>query len=317
MSWLPCPDPMPGDAGAADSIETVVVPRTRDLGGFEVRRALPSRKRGLVGPFIFFDQMGPAEFLLHEGIDIKPHPHINLATVTYLFDGEITHRDSLGNEQVIRPGAVNLMTAGQGITHSERSGAEVRQTPGSRLFGLQLWTAMPARFEESEPTFAHTPATALPVFEDTGVWARLVMGNAWGQQSSVDTLSDTLYADVTLDRHGALPVDTDHEERAIYIVEGEITVGEEQFAAGQLVILRPDCPATVTNNSFVPARFVLIGGETMDGPRYIWWNFVSSRSDRIEQAKADWQAGRFDSVPGDIEDYIPLPDALGRPARYG
>ncbi|MDN5862272.1 MAG: pirin family protein [Salinisphaera sp.] len=306
MSWQSCPDPAPGDARACAFIDTVVVPRTRDLGGFEVARVLPAPQQGMVGPFIFFDQMGPAEFLLREGIDVRPHPHINLATVTYLFDGEITHRDSLGTEQVIRPGAVNWMSAGRGIVHSERSGPAFR-AQGGRLFGLQTWVALPAAQEESEPSFVHTEKDELPMIEDQGVALRLVAGSGWGQRSPVATTTDTLYADVALPVGGQLPVDCDHEERALYIVSGDIEIGGERFGPGRLLVLRPGKPVTLRNPGPAPARLVLVGGETMDGPRYIWWNFVSSRRERIEQAKAEWKAGRFDTVPGDVEEFIPLP----------
>lgn len=314
MSWQPCPDPVPGDAHACDLIDTVVVPRTADIGGFEVGRVLPARQHGMVGPFIFFDRMGPTEFLLHEGLDVKPHPHINLATVTYLFDGEITHRDSLGTEQVIRPGAVNWMSAGRGIVHSERSNATVR-TRGGRMFGLQTWVALPADHEESEPWFAHTDKGELPAFEDKGARVRLVVGSGWGQRSPVATPSDTIYADITLAPGSDLPVDADHEERALYTVTGDVEIGGERFESGQLLILRPDKPVTVRNPGPAQARLVLVGGATMDGPRYIWWNFVSSRKERIEQAKAEWKAGRFDTVPGDAEEFVPLPSRIGNPRR--
>ncbi|HEX2135280.1 MAG TPA: pirin family protein [Microvirga sp.] len=307
MSWQPCPDPVPGDRRAADAIETVIVPRARDLGGFEVRRALPSAKRQMVGPFIFFDQMGPAEFVLGEGVDVRPHPHINLATVTYLFEGEILHRDSLGTEVAIRPGAVNWMTAGRGIVHSERTPPEIKRR-GAKLFGLQTWVALPRAREESEPAFSHTPEHALPVVEDAGAYARLVVGSAWGRTSPVETFSDTIFADVALEPGAALPVDAAYEERALYTVAGEVEIARDRFPAGQLLVLRPGDPITVRNPGSGPARFVLVGGATMDGPRYIWWNFVSSRKERIEQAKAEWKAGRFDTVPGDAEEFIPLPE---------
>jgi redox-sensitive bicupin YhaK (pirin superfamily) len=307
MSWQPCPDPAPGDARATDLIETVIVPRARDLGGFEVRRALPSPKRQMVGPFIFFDQMGPAEFILGEGIDVRPHPHINLATVTYLFDGEIMHRDSLGTEVPIRAGAVNWMTAGRGIVHSERTPTRLKAR-GSRLFGLQTWVALPTAHEETDPAFAHTPEAELPVIEDDGMRVRLVAGSAWGRTSPVKVFSDTIYADVALEPGATLPVDPAHEERALYTVSGEVEIAGDRFPSGQLLVLRPGDPITARNPGRVPARFVLVGGETMDGPRHIWWNFVSSRKERIEQAKAEWKAGRFDTVPGDAEEFIPLPE---------
>jgi redox-sensitive bicupin YhaK (pirin superfamily) len=308
MSWQPCPDPTPGDARAADQIETVIVPRARDLGGFEVRRALPSPQRQMVGPFIFFDQMGPAEFMLGEGIDVRPHPHINLATVTYLFDGEIMHRDSLGSEVRIRPGAVNWMTAGRGIVHSERTAPEMKAR-GSRLFGLQTWVALPAAREETDPSFTHYEEADLPLLEGEGKRVRLMVGAAWGLRSPVKTFSDSIYADVMLEPGAALPVDEAHEERAIYTVTGGVEIGGDRFPAGQLLVLRSGDAVTVRNVGDETARFVLVGGETMDGPRYIWWNFVSSRPERIELAKAEWKAGRFDTVPGDAEEFIPLPEA--------
>jgi redox-sensitive bicupin YhaK (pirin superfamily) len=307
MSWQPCPDPAPGDKRAADAIETIIVPRARDIGGFEVRRALPSAQRQMVGPFIFFDQMGPAEFVLGEGIDVRPRPHINLATVTYLFEGEILHRDSLGTEVAIRPGAVNWMTAGRGIVHSERTAWEVKKR-GARLFGLQTWVALPQEHEETDPAFAHTPEADLPVIEDRGVHVRLVVGTGWGRTSPVRAFSDTIYADVTLKPGAALPVDATHEERALYTIAGEVEIGGDRFPAGHLMVLRPGDSITVRSPGPAPARFVLVGGAPMDGPRYIWWNFVSSRKERIELAKAEWRAGRFDTVPGDAEEFIPLPE---------
>ncbi len=316
MSWQNCPDATPGDVPAAGAIQTVIVPRARDLGGFEVRRALPSSQRQMVGPFIFFDQMGPAEFVPGTGLDVRPHPHINLATVTYLFEGEILHRDSLGTEVAIRPGAVNWMTAGRGIVHSERTAPEVKAR-GGRLFGLQTWVALPREHEETEPAFAHHGEDELPLIEDGGARVRLVLGTAWGRTAPVRTFSDTLYADVTLDAGAALPVDAVHEERALYTVAGEVEIAGARFGPGQLLVLRPGEPIMARNAGTEPARFALVGGETLDGPRHIWWNFVSSRPERIEQAKADWEAGRFDTVPGDAEEFIPLPKAGEvKPVRY-
>ncbi|MBJ3778607.1 pirin family protein [Acuticoccus mangrovi] len=307
MSYVPCPDPAPGDAAAADAIETIIVSRSRDLGGFEVRRALPSPRRRMVGPFIFFDQMGPAEFVVGEGIDVRPHPHINLATVTYLFDGEIMHRDSLGTEVPIRPGAVNLMTAGRGIVHSERT-APSEKAKGPHLFGLQTWVALPQAFEEMDPAFAHIGADDLPMVHDGGTAARLIAGSAWGATSPLETKWPMIYADISLDPGASIPIDAEQEERAIYTVSGEIMIGGVRHEPGALLVLRPGDPITITNVGVGPARSVLVGGATMDGPRYIWWNFVSSRKERIEQAKAEWKAGRFDSVPGDAEEFIPLPE---------
>jgi redox-sensitive bicupin YhaK (pirin superfamily) len=265
----------------------------------------------MVGPFIFFDQMGPAEFRPGRGIDVRPHPHINLATVTYLFEGEIVHRDSLGTMQPIRPGAVNWMTAGRGIVHSERTGAELRAR-GSGLFGIQTWVALPAAHEETAPAFTHYGEADLPVLEAEGKRVRLMVGRAWALDSTVRTCSDTLYADVTLDPAAALPVDAVHEERAVYVVAGAVDIAGDRFPAGQFLVLRPGDPVTIGNDAIGndagdTARVAVIGGETMDGPRHIWWNFVSSRRERIEQAKADWKAGNFGTVPGDAEEFIPLP----------
>jgi redox-sensitive bicupin YhaK (pirin superfamily) len=304
MSWLTADDPRPGDKLSCDAIEMIIVPRARDLGGFEVRRALPSARRQMVGPFIFFDQMGPAEFITGEGIDVRPHPHINLATVTYLFEGEIMHRDSLGTEQPIRPGAVNWMSAGRGIVHSERTAPE-RKAKGQKLFGIQSWVALPAAFEESAPGFAHHDAHALPLIEERDKSVRLIVGSAFGKTSPVRTASEMIYADVALEPGASVPIDADHEERGIYLVSGTVEIAGDRFVPGQLLIFRPGDRITVS--AATPARFLLLGGAPMDGPRYIWWNFVSSRKERIEQAKAEWKSGRFDSVPGDAEEFIPLP----------
>src|SRR6201998_587871 len=227
----------PRDPQRYDSIETVIVPRARDLGGFEVRRVLPSRMRLMVGPFIFFDHMGPVEFSVGKGIDVRPHPHINLATVTYLFDGEIIHRDSLGNVMPIRPGAVNWMTAGRGIVHSERTSPELK-AGGSRVFGLQTWVALPAAHEETDPSFAHYEARDLPVLEAEGKYVRLVVGQAWGLRSPVETFSDTIYADIRLEPGAALALDTAHEERAVYVVSDAVNIGGDRFPSGQLLVLR-------------------------------------------------------------------------------
>jgi hypothetical protein len=302
--------PIPSGETKTGLVETVIVPRARDLADFEVRRALPSRARQMIGPFIFFDQMGPAEFRSGQGIDVRPQAHINLATVTYLFEGEIIHRDSLGTMQPIRPGAVNWMTAGRGIVHSERTSPEVK-TRGSRLFGLQTWVALPDAQEETEPSFAHHDATALPVLDAEGKHVRLVVGHAWGLRSPVRTLSDTIYADVVLDPGAAVPLDAAHEERGVYVISGTVDIAGDRFPSGQLLVFRPKDAITLSNTEREVARFVAIGGETLDGPRHICWNFVSSRPERIGQAKADWKAGRFDPVPGDIEEFIPLPESTG------
>ena len=290
--------------GPREWLEILIVPRTHDIGGFEVRRALPSARRRMVGPFIFWDQMGPAELKPGHGLDVRPHPHIGLATVTYLFDGEILHRDSVGSVQAIRPGAVNWMTAGRGIAHSERSGDETRRT-GQRVFGIQSWMALPKAHEEAEPGFVHHPAEALPVVEGEGKRVRVIAGQAYGARSPLKTFTETLYVDAQLDPGARLPVPAEHAERAIHVAEGTVTVGGDRFEAGQLLVLRPGDAITVEAET--KARVMLLGGEPMDGPRHIWWNFVSSSKDRIEAAKADWKAGRFTAVPGETE-FIPLPE---------
>jgi redox-sensitive bicupin YhaK (pirin superfamily) len=304
MSFFPAKDPPPGNATAADAIDLVIVPRSVDLGHFAVRRALPHARRRMVGPFIFLDHFGPAEFHSGQGIDVRPHPHIGLATVTYLFDGEIMHRDSLGSAAPIRPGEVNWMTAGRGIVHSERTAPEHRRD-GEPIHGLQCWVALPVSEEERAPSFAHHDITALPLVTENGTSVRVVSGSIFGQRSPVETLWETLFADVTIAAGDAIPFDPATEERAVYVVSGEIEIADERFGAGRLLILRPGDPVTVT--AATEAHVVLLGGAAMDGPRHIWWNFVSSRKERIEQAKADWKLARFDTVPGDETEFIPLP----------
>jgi redox-sensitive bicupin YhaK (pirin superfamily) len=312
MSWSPCPDPLLGDRRSTDAIETLIVPRAVDLGEMTVRRALPSTKRQMVGPFIFFDQMGPAEFLTDQGIDVRPHPHINLSTLTYLFEGEILHRDSLGTEKTIQPGAVNWMRAGRGIVHSERT-SEERRRDGQRLFGIQTWMALPAEQEEADPAFMHHGADALPIVDADGVRARLIAGRAFGAASPLATASETLYADVQLKAGTRIPVEAAYEERALYTIAGTIEVAGDAFEPGQLLVLRPGDAITVTATS--DAQFMLFGGAPMEGPRYLWWNFVSSRPERIAAAKEEWARGRFDTVPGDEEEFIPLPDKQDTPQR--
>ncbi|MCA1952567.1 MAG: pirin family protein [Hyphomicrobiales bacterium] len=305
MSSLPAEDPAPGDARACAAIEQVIVPRARDIGGFEVRRALPAAGRRMVGPFVFFDQMGPSEFLLGTGLDVRPHPHIGLATVTYLFDGSILHRDSLGIVQEIRPGALNLMSAGAGVVHSERTSPEARQAPNRRLFGIQAWAALPASHEETAPAFVHHAETELPRVTGEGKRVRIIMGEGYGARSPVAFPHPAFYAEAVLAPGAVLPLDADLDERAVYTVSGEIDIAGDTFGPGQLLVFRPGDRISIL--ALGHARLMIFGGEPMDGPRHIWWNFVSSRKDRIEQAKADWAAGRFDSVPGESE-FIPLPE---------
>jgi len=304
MSWLPASDPILGDKRSCDALELIIVPRARDIGGFEVHRALPHAKRQMVGPFIFFDQMGPAQFLVGQGMDVRPHPHIGLATVTYLFDGRVMHRDSEGNALEIAPGAMNLMTAGRGIAHSERTPQSARDT-GQAMFGIQSWIALPRDEEEIAPSFQHFDAASLPVIEDKGVWARVIAGSAFGKASPVETFSDWLYAEVVLEAGAQVPFDPDHEERAIFVAEGEVEIAGDSFEAPRLLVFRPGDRITIVAKR--RARLMFLAGAAMEGPRYIWWNFVSSRKERIEEAKEDWKMGRFAGVPGETE-FIPLPE---------
>ena len=304
MSFFPGKDPALGDVRASDAIEQVIVPRSIDLGDFRVHRALPSAEPRMVGPFILFDHAGPAVLRAGNGVDVRPHPHIGLATVTYLFDGEVLHRDSLGTAMPIQPGAVNLMIAGRGIVHSERSVPE-RRASGDKLHGLQLWVALPAASEEAAPVFAHTSAADIPELNENGMMLRVILGTMHRLRSPAATSWDTLFADAHLKAGTGLPVDAEHEERAIYVLAGDIEIGGERYGPEQLLVLRPGDPVFVRAVS--DAHIAVIGGAAMDGPRHIWWNFVSSRKERIEAAKADWKAGRFDVVPGDTVEFIPLP----------
>ena len=304
MSWQPDKDPVLGDRGSCDALDLVIVPRARDIGSFEVRRALPHVKRRMVGPFVFFDQMGPVRLSPGQGMDVRPHPHIGLATVTYLFEGRITHRDSEGNVVEIRPGAMNLMTAGRGIAHSERTPADAR-AEGIAMSGIQSWIALPEAHEETDPTFQHFPAQDLPTIADAGVSGRVIVGSAFGATSPVGQLSDWFYVELQLAAGASAPLDPDYEERAIYVVDGDVEIAGETFGPAQLLIFRSGDRITIRAQS--PARLMLLGGAPMDGPRHIWWNFVSSRKERIEQAKEDWKSGRFKPVPDESE-FIPLPD---------
>ncbi len=309
MSWNPALDPTIPMGDEVDAIAAVIVPRARDLGGFEVRRALPSVQRQMVGPFIFFDQMGPAEFLTGKGVDVRPHPHIGLATVTYLMQGRIHHRDSLGTDAWIAPGEVNLMVAGQGITHSERMDGP----PGPQsLFGLQTWLALPKDQEDSPAGFVNAPASDLPLLEGEGKQVRLILGHGWGERAPTPTPSETLYADATLVPGARLPLPDDHEDRGVYVLTGEVSCAGQVFAAGRMLVFRPGDRVSVTAGP-LGARVMVLGGATMDGPRHIWWNFVASSKDRIDAAReawraGDWRHGRFQLPPGDDADFIPAPD---------
>lgn len=310
MSWNPALEPGCPDQVALESIETLIIPRARDLGDFEVKRALPAPKRQMVGPFIFFDQAGPAEFLTGQGVDIRPHPHIGLGTVTYLYQGDFHHRDSTGADQVVLPGEVNWMVAGKGVTHSERTSEAGRKGPHS-LFGIQTWIALPETHEDMDPTFEHHEKKTLPEFEDSGIHGRLILGRAYGERAPVTLYSDTFYLDITLDPGALFPLPDDHEDRGIYVTQGSVLISGQEFPAGQMMVFRPGDRITVAAGA-QGARIMALGGETLNGPRYIWWNFVASSQERIEHAKeawqaADWGQGMFNLPRGDNREFIPLP----------
>ena len=306
MSFFPGKDPEAGDAFASDQIELMVIPNAKDIGGFQVRRALPTAKRRLVGPFIFFDRMGPAILRAGQALDVRPHPHIGLSTVTYLFDGKIRHRDSLGTEMVIQPGDVNLMTAGRGIVHSERTPEELRGAPMS-VSGLQTWLALPDGKEEVAPVFENTAALRLPEIDAEGVSGRVVIGDFQGLRSPVRAHSETLYADLRMAPGASVKIPADAEERAIYTLEGDVSISGDVFPAERLLVFRPGDEIVVSSEG--GAHFMLFGGASLGSKRYIWWNFVSSSKERIEQAKQEWKTGRFDIGPGDEEEFIPLPES--------
>ena len=300
-------DPADGPA-MPDCLGQVILPRMHDIGGFTVQRALPAKERQMVGPFIFFDQMGPGEFLSGQGIDVRPHPHIGLSTVTYLFEGAIQHRDSLGTDQPIQAGDVNWMTAGRGITHSERT-AQAQRPLGGRLYGIQSWVALPKTAEETAPAFAHHAAATLPVIEDAGARLRLIAGEAYGSRAPVSVHWPLFYADAQLEPGASLPLPDGHEERGIWLLQGEVTIAHDTFGPGRMLVFRAGDRMSLRAGP-QGARLLLLGGAAMDGPRHIFWNFVSSSRDRIQQAKEDWKAGRFAKVPGDDKEFIPLPEPV-------
>ncbi len=283
----------------------VVTPTSHDLGMFEVRRTLPSKARIMVGPFIFVDQFGPAHFDVGQGMDVRPHPHINLATVTYLFEGAIDHRDSLGTYATIRPGALNLMTAGKGIVHSERTPAAERSS-GSPISGMQTWLALPDGKEEIDPAFEHVAADELPQIDGDGVVARVIMGSLWGVTAPTTQHAETIYADIAMNAGASLLIDAQADERGILVAMGSASLDGEALETHSLYILQPGVPMTLRAST--DARVMLLGGEAFKTPRHVWWNFVSSSRDRINQAKDDWRAGRFPIVPGDDKESIPIPE---------
>ncbi|RIV91143.1 pirin family protein [Aurantiacibacter xanthus] len=289
------------------SIIQTVTPVSHDLGGFTVRRAVPSPQCRMVGPFVFIDQFGPARLDVGDGMDVRPHPHINLATVTWLLGGDhagaIEHRDSLGTFSTIRPGTVNLMTAGRGIVHSERSPQDERQK-GAGLYGMQTWLALPERHEEIDPAFE--AVSDLPLIEDSCVKARVIMGTLWGRKAPVTTYAETINAEIVLAGGGSIPIDAEVDERAVMLVGGAATIDGQPLGLYELTLLKPGAAMTLASDS--GGTVMLMGGEAFATKRHVWWNFVSSDRERINQAKLDWREGRFPKVPGDEEEYIPLPE---------
>ena len=290
---------------ADDSLLMTIAPVTHDLGAFKVHRTLPSKQRTMVGPFIFVDEFGPARLPAGQGMDVRPHPHINLATVTYLFEGAIEHRDSIGSHQVIAPGAINLMTAGKGIVHSERSPADAR-AGGPSLYGMQTWLALPDGKEEVDPAFDHVPAEGLPLVEDGGASARVLMGTLWGASAATPCHSPTIYADIELAPGGSIPIDADADERAVMVVGGAAELDGARLDPFTLYVLRPGHAALLSSAN--GGKAMLLGGGAFATPRHVFWNFVSSSRDRLNQAKEDWKALRFPLIPGDDQEFIPLPD---------
>jgi redox-sensitive bicupin YhaK (pirin superfamily) len=281
-----------------------ILPVTHDLGAFKVHRTLPSKERTMVGPFIFVDEFGPARLPEGQGMDVRPHPHINLATVTYLFEGAVEHRDSIGSHQVIEPGAINLMTAGRGIVHSERSPAEIRAA-GPSLYGMQTWLALPDGKEEVDPAFDHVAADGLPLIEDGAASARVLMGTLWGATAATPQHSPTIYADIELSAGGSIPIEADADERAVMVVGGTAELDGAALDPFMLYVLRPGHPARLSSAN--GGKVMLMGGEAFTTPRHVFWNFVSSSRDRLNQAKEDWKAQRFPLIPGDDQEFIPLP----------
>lgn len=284
---------------------TIIAPRVHDIGGLEVRRAVPSIQARSVGPFVFVDQMGPAVMGAGAGIDVRPHPHIGLATVTFLWSGAIGHRDTLGSDQVIRPGDVNWMTAGRGIAHSERT-PPVEREHDHPIHGMQTWVALPKEFEETDPGFFHHSAATLPQQRRNGAWLRIIAGTAYGEESPVKVFADTLNVAIDLEPGAELDLDAGHRERALYILEGDAQLDGVDLPAQHLVI--PEKNARGRLRAKTPLKAMLLGGEPLDAPRHLWWNFVSSSRERIEQAKHDWESGRFGTIPGDDKEFIPLPE---------
>ena len=309
MSWNPELDPSYPTGDNVDKIETIIIPKVHDLGGFKIQRALPSTDRKMVGPFVFFDHIGPAEFIRGNGVDVRPHPHIGLSTVTYLYSGSMYHKDSIGTSASVEPGDVNLMTAGNGITHSERTAQHAREHD-HQLFGIQTWLALPEQQEDMDPTFENQKSDALPVIEGEGKQVKLLLGSLYGERSPVKVHSEMFYADAILSAGSKIPLRPDHEERGLYIVEGEIEIAGETFGAGRMMTFSPAGEITIVAKT--NARLILLGGESI-GERYLWWNFVASSQEKIDGAKeawrqGDWQHGRFQLPVDDDQEFMSLPD---------
>ncbi|HEX7742395.1 MAG TPA: pirin family protein [Sphingobium sp.] len=296
-----------------DIVIQTITPTTHDLGDFRVHRSLPARGRTMVGPFIFFDQAGPARIAPGQGSDVRPHPHINLATVTYMFEGAFVHRDSLGSEQLIEPGAVNLMTAGRGIVHSERS-PDSERARASKLSAIQTWLALPDGREEMDPAFEHVAEDRLPIVDCGHARARIIMGTLWGQSAPVTTYANTIYADIQLSPGGSVPIDAGAEERALYVAGGDAALDGMALQPQTLYVLRPGVDARLM--SVDGGRVMLCGGEAFTTPRHVWWNFVSSSTDRLYQARDDWEAARFPLIPGDDQEFIPIPQGRPKTVSY-
>lgn len=304
MSNFNDPDPLCKNL-CPERISLEIIPRTVDLGGFEVRRVLPSKDKRTVGPFVFWDQAGPGEFLSGQGLDVRPHPHICLSTMTYLFAGSLDHRDTLGSHQIITPGAVNLMTAGRGIAHSERTPQLERSHP-HQLFGLQCWLALPIAKEEMAPSFSHYDPSMIPAAKESGVQFSVAAGEFHGVKSPVNAQIDALFVECQLEVGAVVKIPATMEERAVHVLSGEVVIDGHQYTNARMLILKPGCDITVKAVS--NAHIIILGGPALEAPRYLWWNFVASHKDRIEQAKLDWQAGKFGKIPGDDKEFIPLPE---------
>lgn len=305
MSYFKTQEPTCESKHCPQKISLEIIPRSVDLGGFHVGRVLPSKEKRTVGPFVFWDQAGPGEFLTGAGLDVRPHPHICLSTMTYLFRGTLEHRDTLGSDQIIVPGDVNLMTAGRGIAHSERTPQSERMHP-HQFFGIQCWLALPLNKEETAPTFTHYDKTTIPSAQEKDIALRVVAGEWMGLKSPVITLNDALFVECDLKSKAELMIPTTTEERAIYVLAGEIVADGVHYSGGRMLILKPGSEIKVTVIS--DAHMIILGGAALEEPRYLWWNFVASSKDRIEQAKLDWKEGKFGKIPGDDKEFIPLPE---------